>query len=207
MTQPATTQIVPSDALTSTASFPTSDTITIEGVVSPGKAVLQNIKLPKDWQKNKGYGLSGATLVPLGDDLATFQIRFSFWLPSQVAAWRDYWTKFFSKQLVTVAGAAQPMALNIVHGRLAFHGLGPCVVTDAGGLEKDDLGEWFHVVSFQQYRKAKPALQKPIATIPGASTAKPTAQDAQDRAIQERQATAASLSDGAAAAISTPVVP
>jgi|HubBroStandDraft_2_1064218.scaffolds.fasta_scaffold61514_2 hypothetical protein len=200
----AQTQVIPDDTLTAGVSFPTQDWVTIEGQVSPGKVTIQNVKLPKDWQKNKGFGLTGATLVPMGEDLGTFTLFFEFWMPSQVAAWRLYWKQFFQKQLVVVKGSAVAMALNIGHPMLDFVALGPCVVTDSGGLDKDEMGTWFHSVHLEQYRKAKPALQKAIAVIPAAAKAVPVAQDAQDIAIQQLQAKIAANSDPQATAISTP---
>jgi hypothetical protein len=185
------------DTIELDAVFPAQDYVTIGGDKSPGKSVIFDVHTPRPWDIRKGYALTGATIVPQGDDLGTFKIRFEFWSGADVPAWYAFAAKYFDKSVRLVPGSNKPKALSILHPMLSAPPvrITACVVDDATGLEPDDdgLGGYHATVSFIQYRAPKPALSPPDAAIPPAANPQPTAEDAADQEIQNKQATYQSL--------------
>lgn len=179
------------------ADFPYQDYVLIGGDQSPGRCKVQNIHTPRPWDIRKGYAQTGATVVPQGDDLGTFELRFDLWLPSQVPVWYAFAAKYFDKSMRLIPGTNIPKALSILHPQLSAPPvrITACVVTDATGLleEEDDLGGYYAIVSCLQYRRPKPALSAPDAKIPAANNPPPTAEDAADAVIQSKLATVQSL--------------
>jgi hypothetical protein len=171
--------------------FPERDYVMIGGDPSPGKATIRGCNSPRGWDVRKGYALSGATVVPTGDDLSKFEILFEFWDESQVPLWYSFASKYFDKAVRLNPGTLVPKALGIEHPILSAPPLRitEVVVEDVTQLEQDDTGGWSCVVKFLQYRRAKPALSPPDASIPAAQKATPTAQDAAEREIQEKLGT------------------
>jgi len=175
------------------AVFPTQDYVTIGGDRSPGKAIIHDVHTPRPWDIRKGYALTGATIIPQGDDLGTFKIRFELWDPADVPAWYAFAAQYFDKSVRLLPGSSKPKALSILHPMLSAPPIRitACVVDDATALEPDDdgLGGWHSIVSFIQYRAPKPALSPPDAAIAPAAQPQPTAEDAADQEIQNKLAT------------------
>lgn len=188
-----TSQVIELDA-----DFPAQDFLVIGGDKSPGKCEISNTHSPRPWDIRQGYALSGATLVPKGDEPATFAIRFSLWLPSQVPGWYAFAAKYFDKSVRLVPGTLTPKALTVGHPQLSAPPLRvtAAVVNDATALEPDGYGLWFAIVFFTQYRKPKPALSPPDAAIPAAAAPQPTAQDQADKDIQTKLAQVKALAPG-----------
>lgn len=191
MTQPS---------VVSATGIPARDYIVIGGDKSPGKATIRGLNSPRAWDIRKGYGLSGATVVPAGDELATFSVLFEFFdaggtgvqkTADQLQAWYAYAAKYFDKSVRLVPGSNVPKALGIDHPILAAppHRVTEAVVKDVSQLEQDDYGGWSAEVFFLQYRKAKPALAAPNAAIPAAAKPTPTAEDEADREMAAKLAT------------------
>lgn len=182
MTQPAQINV---------ATFPSREYVMIGGDASPGKATVRGLNSPRGWDERKGYALSGATLVPTGDELSKFEILFELWDETQMALWNSYASKYFARSVKLVPGTLKPKALGIEHPALTAppHHITEVVVLDVIGPETDDTGGVSWVVKFEEYRKPKPALSPPDASIPAAQKPTPTAEDAADREIQDKLAT------------------
>ena len=163
--------------------FPYADQIQIGPDVCPGKQTIIAGDVPSGWDERKGSFLSGATLVPTGDPLATFQILFELWDESNYYLYTVFYKKYFdpAMKLALPPGTSMPAALTILHPVLTQAGVQECVVTNRGLLTKDDLGLWSQTISFKRFRFAKPAPQPPIAAIPAATVTQPTAQTALER--------------------------
>lgn len=190
---------------TDTVDLLSQDYIQIGGEKSPGKATILAAGRKRGWEIRKGIGLSGATIAPTGDELATFTVRFEFFdeprgglsTSQQLDAWFAFSTKWFSKTAAFVAGKAR--ALGIWHPILAAPPLQiiEAVVSDLGQLEQDDYGGWSCEVKFLEYRKALAAPDKPIAAIPAAAQPAPTAEDEADREMADKFATFRRLGEAA----------
>lgn len=181
------------------ATFPTDDFIYLAGDKSPGKVTIRGANSPRGWDIRKGYGLSGATVVPSGDELAEGIVcLFEFWLPEQIDEWIAFAAKHLDKSVRLVPGSLKPKALGIYHFVLAAPPIRitEVVVKDCTQLEQDEFGLWSCEATFLQYRKPKPALAPPSAAIPAAGTAAPTALDAADREMQAKLAQFQALAGG-----------
>jgi hypothetical protein len=170
--------------------FPAQDYVTIGGLASPGKVTVQQGHSPRPWDIRKGYAMTGATIVPQGDDLATFTLHFEFWDESDMPLWYAYAACYFDKSVRLVPGSNVPKALSIQHPVLQAppFRVTECVVNDCTTLENDGTGLWSCDVLCTQYRKPKPALAPPNQAIAAVKNPTPTAEDAADREIQAKLA-------------------
>ncbi len=166
------------------------DYIELGGQQSPGYADVAGAGSPRKWDKRDGYGFSGAVLVYHGTDLAEFDVTISMW---DVAQLIDWWN--FATILEKAPVGVRAKALDISHPFLNTPPLRikSVVVQDVSQLRQDEYGLWTVVIKFLEYRAPRPILGKPIAAIPSAAAATPTAQDAADVQIQQLQARVAAL--------------
>ena len=164
--------------------FPAVDTITVCSVPAPGKWTLQKGPRVFGWDIRKGYGLSGATVVPSGDDLVVAEFLVELWDPSDYALFGAFRSQFLKKALVSIPGGVAAMALGIDHPELKALGAVSFVVKEVNPLMNDGYGVWSCSVVFLEYRKPLPALSKPPAALPDVAPPKPTAQDADEREAQ-----------------------
>jgi hypothetical protein len=162
--------------------FPILDWVVINGDKSPGQVRILGANSPRGWDERQGYALTGATLVPKGDPLGKFTMRFEFWDPADYPLWEAYAAKYFDKSVRFMPGSIRPRALGIQHPQLTCPPIRivQCVVEDADGIEGDDYGGWSCQIYMKQYRRPKPALSRPDAAFPAVSQGLPTAQDQQD---------------------------
>lgn len=168
--------------LLNAASFPDQDYIILAGEKSPGLATPAKAGSPRKWDKRDGYGLSGATLVYIGDDLAVFDVIIDLWTTEQFGEWAR-----FAKLLEKAPAGTRPKAMGIQHPLLNRSPLKitEVVVFDVSQFEQDDYGLYTCSITFSCYRAPKPVLGKPLAAIPAASKPVPTAKDAADVEIQK----------------------
>ena len=152
---------------------------------SPGVATVSGAALTRTWDKRKGYGTTGASLVYSGEDLGEFAVTFEFWdWPTQRAAWID----FAKRVLVKEPTGSSPKALRIEHWQLNDPpvSIDSVVVKKVGQPEQDDYGLVTVKVDFSQFRSPKAALGKPTSTkVPGTKKKQPTAKDAADEQIEK----------------------
>lgn len=168
-----------------TVGFQFQDYVVIDGVKSPGVAVITGASLTRSWDKRKGYGTTGATLVYTGEDLAEFTIEFQFW--DWLGGQRDEWVTFAKDVLVkppTGKFPRYPKAQQIKHWQLNDPpiSISAVVVKKVGQPEQDETGLVTVKVDFSQYRAPKAAIGQ--VTVPAPKKAPPTAQDEADRQIQ-----------------------
>jgi hypothetical protein len=176
--------------------FPVADTITVAGLPAPGKWTLEKADKVYGWQVQKGTGLSGATVIPTGDELVEPEFLVEFWDPLDFQAFKLFRTAFLKKALVAVTGSPVGLALGIDHPELKELGCQSVVVRSITPVLNDSYGVWSCKVKFLQYRKPGPALSKPSAAIPDNGTPRPTAKTQTEIALLQGQATLQALKDG-----------
>lgn len=164
--------------------FPAQDTITIASAPAPGKWTLQKADKEYGWQIRKGFGNSGATVVPTGDELVEPEFLVEFWDPEDWVLFQPFRALYLKKALVGVPGSPSSMALGIDHPELKAQGCTSVVVRKVSIFKNDGFGVWSGTVLFLQYRPPQLALSKPAAAIPDVGTPRPTAQDALEAQIQ-----------------------
>lgn len=168
--------------------LPAADAITVAGAPAPGKWTL--IRAPKiyGWDIRQGYGLSGATVVPKGDELVAPRFLVELWTGLDYQLFQAFRSAFLKKALVGVAGSPVAMALGIDHPELKALGCTSVVVREVNPLLNDGWGVYQCEVEFLQYRPPAPALSKPNAAIPDTTPPAPTAQTQTEIELQKAQA-------------------
>lgn len=159
--------------LLNTGSFPEQNYVVIGGHKSPGVATPVKAGSPFKWDERPGYGLTGATLVPMGGGLSSFDILIDLWRPSQFKEW-----DVFSK-LVLEQPPKPPYGHGIIHPLLNRSPLliKSVVIENVSQFEQDDYGLWTCAISVKAYRAPAPILIKPAAPTPGLPQKLPTAKD------------------------------
>lgn len=87
-----------------------SDVIQLGGEYSPGIATVSGAGSPRVWEKRKGFGLSGATVVFQGADLASFEVEIKIWTQTQLTAWRVFYNKFLQETTAAASRVTDPLA-------------------------------------------------------------------------------------------------
>jgi hypothetical protein len=167
--------------------FPAVDTITLANVPGPGKWTLLSGPKKFGWDIRKGTGLSGATVVPTGDELVEPVFLVELFDDLQYQAFKLFRAAFLKKPLIGVPGAPTSLALGIDHPELKEMGVTSVVVREINPAVNDGFGLWTSLVKFLQYRKPLPALAKPTAAIPDNGAPVPNAQTASERELQGLQ--------------------
>lgn len=173
-----------------------SDALRIGGDYSPGVCVVRKAGIPVTWDKRKGYGFAGASLIYTGDDLSEFDVEFTMTTQTQIEEWKVFAKKYFTKRAsspqnsVFLATPPRPPALGVYHPLLAEVNINSIVFKHIHQFDQEAAkaspGKWIKVVEFYQYRAPKPLLGKPAGSTPAASKPKPTARDAVD--LEQRAA-------------------
>ena len=84
-----------------------ADALLIGGDYSPGFCVVRKAGIPVNWDKRKGYGLAGASIVYTGDDLSEFDVEFTIITQTQMSEFKAFAKKYFSMQSNATSVAAQ----------------------------------------------------------------------------------------------------
>jgi hypothetical protein len=174
------------DSFLNSGTPPHQDYIVLEGKKSPGRATVTGAGSPRTWDKQKGYGFSGATLVYTGNDLSAFDVILELWLDEHWTAWAN-----FAPILVkTPSGKRPTRPLQIGHPILnrAPWSITEVALLDVLAPEQDDDGIWTIRLMFSSWSAPKPALGKPNSKIPGVASTDPFANDPEIRGLMDKQA-------------------
>lgn len=144
---------------------PAQDYIMLGGEKSPGLATITGADSPRKWSKAGGYGVDGASLVYLGQDLSEFDVQIELWEP-------EHWTQWnrFARVLERAPVGIRAQSLAIVHPLLnnaPLH-ITQVVIRNVTQFEQGSgakSGRWVATVALTVYRAAKPALAKVNGTI------------------------------------------
>lgn len=145
------------DDLLNAGTPPRQDFVLINGKKPPGLSIPSNAAMKLTWDKQKGWGYTGASLIYTGQDLSDFTITFVIWEKSH---WKD-WGDFVSVLEKPAAGKVPP-ALTVRHPLLnrAPIRIEKCVINEIGQWEQGETGLWTCTGSFTDWRARKPVLQK-----------------------------------------------
>ena len=171
-----------------------ADAIRVAGVWTPGLCVISKAGQTFTWDKRKGYGYGGAWLIFTGDDLAEFDITWTFWRQDQIDAWKAFQKSNLSKppaqpQLNSafLPNVPKPKALGVYNPILNELGITQIVPKVVGQFVQVSIGKWQKTVSFYQFKAPVPLLGKPSQAIPDATPKAPTADDALQLEIRAKQ--------------------
>lgn len=177
--------------------WPDVDYVIIAGDKSPGVWRLTKADSPSGIDVRKGYGLSGASTVPTGEEPSDIEFEVDLWdetkHPDQWDAYARKWLTrpVYSPGVFLSQKALSALALPIIHPAL---NRAPINVTkvlrhNCTQIKNDGNGLWQATVSFLQFRLPRIALPKPTTSLPNKGTQRPTAQNANQKEIQALQAT------------------
>lgn len=146
---------------------PIQDFILLAGQKSPGRATVTSAGSPRTWDKQKGWGFSGATLIYTGDDLPDFDVVVDLWDQSHWTQWNS-----FARVLEKSPTGIKPKALEIIHPLLnrAPLKITQVVIRDVTQFEQSAKGLWTCRIQLTAFRAPKAALGKPNGSIPRAGT-------------------------------------
>lgn len=130
------------------------DRFVVSGVALPGLvSFVTPAGTPRKWDVRNGPGLSGATIVFVGLDIAKFTTRHELWLPAHFAAWDT------CAPLVDPPPQGQRAPIRVVyHPLLAFVRIDKCGVEDVIMPQPPGDGSWFIDIKWIGYRKPLPAI-------------------------------------------------
>lgn len=170
------------------------DTIRIGGDYCPGIALPRKASDPRKWDKRPGYGLSGATLIYMGDDLSQFSIDVSIWTQTQMDEFKIFYAKYLKRAQPNTANISstqvfapniRPKALGIFHPALAIISIDRVQVVDVTQFEQVADGLWGCTIELSVDRPPAPMLFKPDGKIPDVAKKTPTARDTLELQIQK----------------------
>lgn len=174
------------------------DTFTIGTDRTPGQCTLKKAPNLQKWQVRDGNALSGATVVPMGEDVNDVEFDLYFWdIPDQLDAWKVFAAKWLKKAVVTSPGGQGSLALTIGYPILAMPPISvtKVVYVSCTELQVDDYDGYSCTVTFKKWRPPMLAPSRPSATIPSAQNPQPTAQDQAQALIQQQQGQISGLAD------------
>ena len=178
----------------------TSESFCLAGTTMPGQWLLVDCTRVYGWQIQKGYGLTGATLLPIGDDPLVAKFAVKIWTSADAGVFRDCLRTVLRKPINLIPGSPSSAGLGIDQPQLKDMGVTAVVVKSVtplmNPLVQGGGGAWTAGVEFYEYRQPLPALPKPNQTTPDRSPPVPSAQDLLDT---ENAKLAASFSSKASA--------
>lgn len=183
--------------------FPSVDTIAINGVTMPGKWTLLSAPKKFGWQINKGYGLSGATVVPIGDELIVAKFKAEIWSAQDQVTYKTLRNALLVKPVIS-GGNLASLALGVSHPELAALGMSAFVPLVTGPQLQTAPGLWTQEFEFLQFRAPQPAPKRPATSIPADTPPKPTALTATQVQIQQELARQQALTAHVPLPASTP---
>lgn len=146
------------DDLLNSGSAPRQDFVLLNGKKPPGLSYPVNAGLKLTWDKQKGWGFTGASLIYTGQDLSDFDVHFIIW--DNKKHWKE-WAEF-APIIEKPALGKVPPALTIRHPLLNRSPIRieKCVVNSVSQWEQGETGLWTCVGSFTDWRARKPVLAK-----------------------------------------------
>lgn len=166
---------------------PTQDFIILNGRRSPGRATIVNAGSPRTWDKQKGWGFTGATLIYTGDDLSDFDVIIDIWeTPRHWIEWNAF-AGLLEKRSTGLGAKFYDISHPLLY-RAPLR-INQVAIRDVTQWEQSPKGLWTCRILMTAWNAPKPALGKPNGTIPAAGGGiDPLANDPQIAALMAKQA-------------------
>lgn len=164
---------------------PEQNYVVAGGVRSPGRAYFTGLGRPHNWQKQEGYGQSGAWLIYRGPAICEFTLTVELFKTEHFVEWEA-----FSKVITPPKGPINPLKpflVDMQHPLLAAADIRAVAVVDPGVPVRAPNGDrWIATVKLMNYRPPALALAKADKSIPAADKGKPIpAKTDGDRFLEE----------------------
>ncbi|HEY2369952.1 MAG TPA: hypothetical protein VGH87_26310 [Polyangiaceae bacterium] len=138
------------------------DAIQIGNDYSPGKCDIRNPSSPRKWDKRTGWGLTGATLIYIGDDLSEFSVDIYLWTQPQQTDFDEFYSKWLNKPYRTPNFAGTQSAASLKANSIAQQQL---INNARAGLARPDLTDDQRAALAEQQRSALQTLQSQQAAV------------------------------------------
>jgi hypothetical protein len=190
----------------------TYESFNLLGVPMPGQSLLVDCTREFGWQIRKGFGLIGATVVPIGDDPMVFKFKIKIWTSPDAATYRGLLKTILRKPVGLLPGSPISAGMGWDHPVGNDLGVTAVVIKNVSGLlnplvDSGGKGPWTASCSFYEYRKPLPAVVTPTTTYPGVAPPNPPATNAVEVEIQSQAAQTSALAAQLAARTSGGPVP
>lgn len=182
------------------------ESFNLAGLPMPGQWLLTDCEPVSGWQIQQGFGLSGATVLPIGDPLTKCTFAIKIWTNADAVLYRQLLKTTLRKPAYSVPGTPVSAGMGIDHPSLLDVGIDTVVVWSRTPLfsplvASGGKGAWTARVVFLQYKAPVPAIPKPSQKIPDKAPPMPSAEDAADLETQKLQAQVAAAGGKLAASI------
>lgn len=146
---------------------PALNYVVVRGIRSPGRAQLSGVEAPFNWDVQKGYALSGASIVFRGRDIAKPTLTISMWDPLHFLQWELF------KGALKPPTPSTPFFVDMQHPILAAADISAVGVESLGEpIRQPNGGLWVATIKLIEYRPFKLALVKPDKSIPSVDKGK-----------------------------------
>lgn len=139
------------------------DYILLQGEKSPGLCDIGDANSPRNWDVQKGHGISGAKCVFTGKDLSKFSVSLRLYTVQDWTDWYAWSPIVLRMPKARIAGQrkADAGALDIWHPLLEHLGITAVCVIDVVAPKQTADGEWTAEIQFLEFRQPKLGLAKP----------------------------------------------
>lgn len=182
---PRTTQFPVPSVVVAASGSQNFESFNLAGVPLPGQWLLVDATRTFGWQMRKGYGLTGATIVPIGDDLMTAKFAIKIWTSSDAGVYRTLLKTLLKKPAGVLPGVPTSAGMGVDHPSLKDMGISAVVVKSVTPLfsplvTSGGKGPWTAAVEFWEFRAPLPAIPTPSTVYPDRAPPNPSAQDSLD---------------------------
>jgi hypothetical protein len=166
--------------------FPFQRYVMFGAFPTPGVAIVRPPNSPRNWNVQQGWGSDGAVVIYTGTGLAEFNVDIFLWEPEHWLLWDIFATAVLGKPKPPFGIGA---AMGVQHPKLNMQpwSIKAVVIKDVTGWDVSSTGLYACTISCQEYKKPKPAIARPIAAIPAAAVAVPTAKSVNEAEMLEVQ--------------------
>jgi hypothetical protein len=159
------------------ATFPYQRYVMFGAFKTPGVAKIRPPTSPRTWNIQQGYGADGASVIYVGGGLAEFEVDIFLWEKLQFLDWELFATAVLGKP-VPPFGIGSAMGVQHPLLNMKPWSIKSVVIKDVTGFDVSPTGLYVCSLKCLEYRQPKAAVARPIAAIPAAAEAAPTAQSA-----------------------------
>ncbi len=145
---------------------PALNYVVVNGVPSPGKAIITGADIPYNYDVQQGYGLSGAVTVFRGRGVSEPTLTIQLWERAHFLLW-----PLFAKMLEPPKPGIK-LVVEMRHPLLSAADIKAVAVKRLGQLTRGANGIWTSTTQLLEWRPPLPALVKPRGAIPGVDAGK-----------------------------------
>lgn len=170
-----------------------SESMLLAGIRMPGQWLLTKGPREFGWEERKGWGMTGATLIPTGDPLLHAEFDIKIWNNLDAYAYRQLLKTVLKKPAYAVIQSSSYTGLGIVQQQLNDVNVSSVVIGTVTPLynplvSSGGRGPWTAKCGLIEYRKVIPAIATPTTTYTGNGPPTPSAQDNNDVVTQQAKA-------------------